>query len=102
VPNKPWIRLCPKDADQAACCDLLCRCLVSRCSDSPMDKALIPGCMPMCMGKSDFRARCQVFHCFESKNPRFTRDHVSHCGHASGRVGGGDCDTITQQLGRSQ
>jgi hypothetical protein len=67
------------------------------CSDSPDDAERIPDCMPMCMGLSDFRARCQVYHCFESKNPSFTQDHESHCGHASGRVGGGSCTIIEQQ-----
>jgi hypothetical protein len=43
------------------------------------------------------RARCQVFHCYESKNPGATKDHVSHCGHASGRVGGGSCTILGQQ-----
>ena len=80
------------------CCELLCRCLPSRCSDVPQDQARIAGCMAMCLGLSDFRARCQVYHCFESKNPGATRDHGSHCGHASGRVGGGSCDIITRQL----
>jgi hypothetical protein len=97
VPGKDWLRLCPKADSQAKCCDLLCRCLTSRCSDSPMDKPRIPNCMSMCMGLTDFRARCQVYHCFESKNPRATQDHASHCGHASGRVGGGSCTIITQQ-----
>jgi hypothetical protein len=97
VPGKPWIRLCPKSDSQAQCCELLCRCLKSRCSDVPMDNARIPGCMSMCMGLTDYRARCQVFHCFESKNPGFVRDHASHCGHASGRVGGGSCRAIDEQ-----
>ena len=98
VPGKAWLRLCPRADSQMACCELLCRCLPSRCSDVPQDQPRIPGCMAMCLALSDFRARCQVYHCFESKNPGATRDHGSHCGHASGRVGGGSCDIITRQL----
>jgi hypothetical protein len=97
VTGRPWIRLCPKAWDQTRCCMYLCQCLGQLCADSPMDASRIPMCMSMCSKLTDFRARCQVFHCFESKNPGATKDHVSHCGHASGRVGGGSCDTITNQ-----
>jgi hypothetical protein len=97
VPGKPWLRLCPRDWDQAKCCQFLCSCLERLCDDSPMDKARFAGCMSMCTKLTDFRARCQVYHCFESKNPGATRDHVSHCGHASGRVAGGSCSIIQSQ-----
>lgn len=97
VANKPWLRLCPKAWNQMQCCELLCACLDRLCADSPMDKARVPGCMSMCTKLADFRARCQAYHCFESKNPGATKDHVSHCGHASGRVGGGSCTIIQQQ-----
>jgi hypothetical protein len=97
VAGRPWIRLCPKAWDQTRCCMYLCQCLGQLCTDSPMDASRIPMCMSMCSKLTDFRARCQVFHCFESKNPGAVKDHASHCGHASGRVGGGSCDTITNQ-----
>ena len=96
-PGKAWIRLCPKADSQAKCCELLCRCMGVLCADSPMDKSREPNCMSMCMGLSDQRARCQVFHCFESKNPGAVKDHVSHCGHASGRVNGGSCTILGMQ-----
>jgi hypothetical protein len=96
-PGRAWIRLCPKAWDKGQCCQMLCACLPELCSDSPMDKARFGSCMSMCMGLSDMRARCQVFHCYESKNPGATKDHVSHCGHASGRVGGGSCTILGQQ-----
>jgi hypothetical protein len=95
--NKPWIHLCPKAWTQAQCCELLCQCLDAYCQSSPLDKPRIAGCMPMCMKLTDFRARCQVYHCFESQSPTATKDHDSHCGHASGRVGGGSCTIIEQQ-----
>ena len=97
VADRPWIRLCPKASSKEQCCQMLCECLPQLCSDSPADKARFGGCMSMCMGLSDYRARCQVYHCFESKNPRVPKDHVSHCGHASGRVGGGGCSAIDNQ-----
>jgi len=61
------------------------------CTDSPQDKTFIPNCMTMCGKLAPARARCQVFHCFESKSPTAVADHASHCGHATGRVGGGSC-----------
>ena len=97
VASKPWIRLCPKAWDKTQCCTMLCDCLPELCSDSPGDKARFGNCMSMCMGLSVARAQCQVYHCYESKNPGATKDHVSHCGHASGRVGGGSCTIIDQQ-----
>jgi hypothetical protein len=95
--TKPWIHLCPKTWTQAQCCELLCQCLDAYCQSSPLDKPRIAGCMPMCMKLTDFRARCQVYHCFESQSPTAVKDHDSHCGHASGRVGGGSCTIIEQQ-----
>jgi hypothetical protein len=95
--TKPWIHLCPKAWTQAQCCELLCQCLDAYCQSSPLDQPRIAGCMPMCMKLTDFRARCQVYHCFESQSPTATKDHDSHCGHASGRVGGGSCTIIEQQ-----
>ena len=97
-PGKPWIHLCPKAWNQTQCCELLCQCLGVLCSDSPLDQPRIAGCMSMCTKLSDARARCQVYHCFESENPGAVKDSNSHCGHASGRVGGGSCTIIgTQQ-----
>jgi hypothetical protein len=96
-PTKPEVRICPKDWNQTQCCAFLCSCLTNLCSDSPMDKARIPGCMSMCMGLSDARARCQVYHCYESKSRSGIGDHASHCGHASGRVGGGGCPAAIYQ-----
>jgi len=95
--TKPWIHLCPKAWTQTQCCELLCQCLDAYCQSSPLDKPRIAGCMPMCMKLTDPRARCQVYHCFESQSPTATKDHDSHCGHASGRVGGGSCTIIDQQ-----
>ena len=95
--GKPWIHLCPKAWTQQQCCELLCQCLDAYCRSSPMDAPRIAGCMPMCMKLTDFRARCQVYHCFESQSPTATKDHDSHCGHASGRVGGGSCTIIQNQ-----
>ena len=95
--TKPWIHLCPKAWNQTQCCELLCQCLDAYCQSSPLDKPRIAGCMPMCMKLTDFRARCQVYHCFESQSPTAVKDHDSHCGHASGRVGGGSCTIIEQQ-----
>lgn len=97
VEGKPWLRLCPKADSQEKCCAFLCACLDKHCNDSPKDAPRLGGCMSMCMKLSDFRARCQVFHCFESNNPRVPQDHDSHCGHASGRVGGGSCRAIEEQ-----
>jgi hypothetical protein len=96
-PSKPWIHLCPKAWNQTQCCELLCQCLNAYCTSSPMDKPRIGNCMPMCMGLSEPRARCQVYHCFESQSPTAVKDHDSHCGHASGRVGGGSCTIISMQ-----
>jgi hypothetical protein len=93
-PGKAGIYLCPKEWDQTKCCAFLCQCLEHTCTDSPMDAGRIPGCMAMCGKLTDARARCQVFHCFESNSPSGKKDHASHCGHASGRVGGGDCSII--------
>jgi hypothetical protein len=97
LPGKPWIRLCAKDATQAQCCDLLCRCLNKHCADSPADQANIAKCSNLCMGYSNMAMRCHVYHCFESLNPNVTKDHVSHCGHASNRVGGGGCPAPVYQ-----
>jgi hypothetical protein len=97
VDGRPWVRLCPKAWDQAKCCMFLCTCLNDLCSDSPADKARFPNCMSMCTNLQLQRARCQVYHCFESKNPRVPQDHASHCGHASGRVGGGGCSVVDNQ-----
>jgi hypothetical protein len=96
-PGKPWIHLCPKAWNQTQCCELLCQCLPALCSDSPQDAPRFAGCMSMCTKLTDMRARCQVYHCFESKNPGAVKDHASHCGHASGRVGGGSCTILGQQ-----
>jgi hypothetical protein len=95
--TKPWIHLCPKSWTQTQCCELLCQCLDVYCQSSPLDKPRIAGCMPMCMKLTDYRARCQVYHCFESQSPTAVKDHDSHCGHASGRVGGGGCTIIDAQ-----
>ena len=94
LPGKPYIHLCKKEWTQAQCCEFLCSCLNSYCESSPMDKPRIPMCMSMCMKLTDARARCQVYHCFESQSPTAVKDHDSHCGHASGRVGGGSCAAI--------
>jgi hypothetical protein len=91
VANKAWIRLCPKEWDKTKCCAFLCTCLKANCTDSPQDAPRIPNCMAMCNGLGEPRARCQVYHCFESLSPNNQKDHASHCGHASGRVGGGGC-----------
>jgi hypothetical protein len=96
-PGKPWIHLCPKAWNQTQCCELLCQCLDAYCTSSPLDKPRIPNCMNMCKGLSDMRARCQVYHCFESQSPTAVKDHDSHCGHASGRVGGGSCTILGMQ-----
>jgi hypothetical protein len=89
--EKPTVHLCPKEWTQTQCCAFLCECLNHVCEDSPLDKPRIPSCMSMCMGLTDARARCQVYHCFESVSPSGMPDHASHCGHATGRVGGGGC-----------
>jgi hypothetical protein len=75
----------------------LCSCLATNCADSPLDKPRIAGCMDMCGKLTDARARCQVYHCYESLSPTAVKDHASHCGHASGRVGGGSCTIIDMQ-----
>ena len=93
-PGKPGIYLCPADWNQQKCCELLCSCLQHICTDSPMDKGRIPMCMSTCMNVNEARSRCLVYHCFESASPSGMKDHVSHCGHASGRVGGGSCTII--------
>jgi hypothetical protein len=95
--TKPWIHLCPKSWNQTQCCELLCQCLDVYCQSSPLDKPRIAGCMSMCTKLTDYRARCQVYHCFESQSPTAVKDHDSHCGHASGRVGGGGCTIIDMQ-----
>jgi hypothetical protein len=95
--GKPWIRLCAKDATQAQCCDMLCRCLNKHCGDSPADKANIATCSTMCMKLNNMAMRCHVYHCFESLNPKAVADHASHCGHASNRVGGGGCPAPVYQ-----
>jgi len=97
LPEKPWIRLCAKDATQAQCCDFLCRCLNKHCADSPADKANIANCSNLCMKYNNMAMRCHVYHCFESLNPKVPKDHVSHCGHASNRVPGGGCPAPVYQ-----
>ena len=64
------------------------------CTDSPQDQPFIPKSLAMCMKLNPARARCQVYHCFESKSPTAVNDHASHCGHATGRVGGGSCTGV--------
>jgi hypothetical protein len=92
--GRPYIHLCKPEWNQTQCCQFLCDCVNNLCTDSPKDKTYIPNCMTMC-GKLGFpRARCQVFHCFESKSPTAVADHESHCGHATGRVGGGSCTGV--------
>jgi hypothetical protein len=94
LPGKPYIHLCKKEWTQAQCCEFLCSCLNANCMTSAPDKPRIPMCMSMCMKLTDARARCQVYHCFESQSPTAVADHDSHCGHASGRVGGGSCAAV--------
>jgi hypothetical protein len=94
LPGKPYIHLCKKEWTQAQCCEFLCSCLNANCMNSAPDKPRIPMCMSMCMKLTDARARCQVYHCFESQSPTAVMDHDSHCGHASGRVGGGSCAAV--------
>jgi hypothetical protein len=89
--GKAGIYLCAKNWTQMECCTFLCSCLDHICTDSPLDAPRIPMCMSMCLGLTDMRARCQVYHCFESVSLSGMKDHASHCGHASGRVGGGAC-----------
>ena len=92
MPNKPWIRLCPKSFTPAQCCEFLCNCLAKTCGDSPRDKpATAEACVSSCMKANNMQMRCRVYHCYESLNPKVPQDHVSHCGHASGRVPGGGC-----------
>jgi len=91
LPGKPWIHLCPKTDTHEQCCAFLCNCLMTVCSDSPLDKPGTDACMTNCPKLTDMMLRCRIYHCYESKNPSFPQDHVSHCGHASGRVNGGDC-----------
>jgi hypothetical protein len=91
LPGKPWIHLCPKTDTHEQCCAFLCSCLMTVCADSPMDKPGIDNCMSNCAKLTDMAMRCHVYHCYESQNPRFPQDHISHCGHASGRVPGGGC-----------
>jgi hypothetical protein len=95
--GKPWIHLCPKSYNQEQCCMFLCSCLNTICSDSPADKPGIANCMPNCMKLNNMLMRCHVYHCYESTNPNVPGDHASHCGHASGRVGGGGCPTAVYQ-----
>jgi hypothetical protein len=97
LPDKPWIRLCAKDATQAQCCDMLCKCLNKHCADSPADQANIAKCNNLCMGYGNMAMRCHVYHCFESLNPKVPKDHASHCGHASNRSPGGGCPTAVYQ-----
>lgn len=87
LPDRPWIHLCPKDYTQPQCCTYLCECLKTNCSTEKN----VDSCMASCMNAADHATRCRVFQCYESLDPRVPQDHVSHCGHASGRVGGGDC-----------
>ena len=57
----------------------------------------IDACMTACPKLSDKDMRCHVFHCYEAVNPNNPKDYVSHCGHASGRVAGGNCPTEVYQ-----
>lgn len=93
LPNKPWIRLCPKAATQTECCEFLCQCLDKVCANSPRDKLPHDSCMNSCAKLNNMQLRCRVYHCYESQN----RDYESHCGHASGRVGGGGCPAPVYQ-----
>jgi hypothetical protein len=95
--GKPWIRICEKSWSHEQCCDFLCASLVRNCSDSPLDQAGIAACPTKCPSLTDMLLRCHVYHAWESLNPNVTKDHVSHCGHASGRVGGGGCPTEVYQ-----
>ena len=97
VPGKPWNYICPKTWTHEQCCALLCSCLEQACADSPMDKPGTEACMTTCPKLSDMAMRCHVFHCSESTNPTNPKDHVSHCGHASGRVAGGMCPTLVYE-----
>jgi hypothetical protein len=97
LPGKPWIHLCPKSYSHEQCCMFLCSCLSTICADSPADKAGVMNCMTACPKLSDMLLRCHVYHCYESENPNVPGDHASHCGHASGRVGGGGCPTAVYQ-----
>jgi hypothetical protein len=91
LPNKPWIRLCPKASSQGECCEFLCQCLSRTCADSPGDNPAHDACISSCTKLNNMQMRCRIYHCYESLNPNVPKDHVSHCGHASGRVGGGGC-----------
>jgi hypothetical protein len=97
LPGKPWIHLCPKSYTHEQCCTFLCSCLSTVCADSPLDKTGVMNCMTNCPKLSDMLLRCHVYHCYESQNPNVPGDHASHCGHASGRVGGGGCPTAVYQ-----
>jgi hypothetical protein len=97
LPGKPWIHLCPLDDTHEECCTFLCDCLKTVCADSPLDQSGIENCETNCPKLSDMTLRCHIYHCYESLNPNVTKDHVSHCGHASGRVGGGGCPTAVYQ-----
>ncbi len=97
IAGKPWIHLCPKSYTHEQCCSFLCSCLMTVCADSPLDKTGIDNCMTNCPKLTDMILRCRVYHCYESLNPSFPQDHVSHCGHASGRVAGGSCPTSVYQ-----
>jgi hypothetical protein len=92
--GRPYIHLCKPEWSQTQCCQFLCDCVDHLCTDSPQDAKFIPNCMTMCSKLSPARARCQVYHCFESKSPTAVADHASHCGHATGRVGGGSCTGV--------
>jgi hypothetical protein len=91
--GRPWNYICEKSWSHEQCCAFLCTCLAEECADSPMDKPGIDNCMTNCPKLSDMAMRCHVFHCYESTNPTNPKDHISHCGHASGRVAGGNCPT---------
>jgi hypothetical protein len=92
--TRPYIHLCKPEWNQTQCCEFLCTCVNHLCTDSPKDQSYIPNCMSMCSKLGFPRARCQVFHCFESQSPTAVKDHESHCGHATGRVGGGSCTGV--------
>jgi hypothetical protein len=93
LPDRPWNYICEKSWTHEACCAFLCTCLKEECSNTGKDQSGIDACMTKCPTLSDKDMRCHVFHCYEAVNPNNPKDYVSHCGHASGRVAGGDCPT---------
>jgi hypothetical protein len=91
LPGRPWNYICEKSWTHEQCCAFLCTCLKEECADSPKDAPGIASCMTTCPKLSDMTLRCHVFHCYEAVNPNNPKDYMSHCGHASGRVAGGNC-----------